>query len=319
VRWVPLVAAVAVLVPAAAAEARPLDLLGAAPPAASRSLDAAAAPASDDDVVASDSLDKPGLRGAPDTNPFALPPMIDLRAAPGSGDARALARSVLGVRRLALSPAARAAIAGGRVDAGALELLLALRRGTAPLLVFKARGRGLRVQETTLATTQGTLTRLTGLPAATAPSALRLRPVAASALDVGGGTVKPARGTEIGARAASMASRYLGIPYVWGGATPAGGFDCSGLMLYVYAELGVPLSHYAAFQFHEGARIPAAELLPGDLVFFHPKADGPGHVGMYIGDAQFIHAPPTRDVVKVSSLSEPSYQRLYMGAVRPYA
>jgi cell wall-associated NlpC family hydrolase len=126
----------------------------------------------------------------------------------------------------------------------------------------------------------------------------------------------PSNGT-LGSRAVAIAERYLGVPYRWGGADPLTGFDCSGLTMYVYAQLGVSLTHYTGAQFYEGTRVPPAQLQPGDLVFFHPSARGPQHEGMYIGNGQFIQAPHTGDVVKISSLSEPAYQFGYVGAVRP--
>jgi cell wall-associated NlpC family hydrolase len=88
--------------------------------------------------------------------------------------------------------------------------------------------------------------------------------------------------------------------------------------MYVYAQLGVSLTHYTGSQFYEGVRVPPDQLEPGDLVFFEPSARGPQHEGMYIGGGQFIQAPHTGDVVKISSLSEPSYLFGYVGAVRPY-
>ena len=87
--------------------------------------------------------------------------------------------------------------------------------------------------------------------------------------------------------------------------------------MFVYAQLGVHLTHYAAAQFNEGTPVPRNALLPGDLVFFHPRPDGPGHVGLYIGADEFIQAPHTGDVVKISSLSDPAYAFSYLGAVRP--
>ena len=98
----------------------------------------------------------------------------------------------------------------------------------------------------------------------------------------------------------AIAMQYLGIPYVWGGASPSTGFDCSGLTMYVYAQVGVSLPHHAASQYQMGTPVPQDQLAPGDLVFF----SGLGHMGMYIGGGQFIHAPHTGDVVKISSMSE---------------
>ena len=128
----------------------------------------------------------------------------------------------------------------------------------------------------------------------------------------------PSGGTT-GERAVSIAEQFLGIPYRWGGADPIGGFDCSGLTMYVYAQLGIQLTHYTGSQFYEGMRVPPSQLLPGDLLFFHPSAAGPQHEGIYIGGGRFIHAPHTGDVVKISSLAEPGYAFTFVGAVRPLA
>jgi cell wall-associated NlpC family hydrolase len=123
----------------------------------------------------------------------------------------------------------------------------------------------------------------------------------------------------LGGQAVAIASRFLGVPYVWGGASPAG-FDCSGLTMYVYAQLGIKLGHYTGFQYYEGRQVPRDQLQLGDLVFFHANSSGvPGHEGLYIGNGSFIHAPHTGDVVRISSLFETRYALSYVGAVRPYA
>ena len=122
----------------------------------------------------------------------------------------------------------------------------------------------------------------------------------------------PAAPTNLGAghpEAATIAMKYLGIPYAWGGASPAG-FDCSGLVMYVYAQLGILLPHYAAAQYGFGSPVSRDQLQPGDLVFF----DGLSHVGIYIGGGQLVHAPQTGDVVKISSLSD--FGAGYVGARR---
>ncbi len=98
-------------------------------------------------------------------------------------------------------------------------------------------------------------------------------------------------------QAASIALQYLGVPYVWGGASP-GGFDCSGLVMYVYAQLGISLPHYTVAQWNATVPISPSEMQPGDLVFFN----GLGHVGIYIGSGQFVNAPHTGSVVRIDSL-----------------
>jgi cell wall-associated NlpC family hydrolase len=98
--------------------------------------------------------------------------------------------------------------------------------------------------------------------------------------------------------AAQIALRYLGVRYVWGGASPSG-FDCSGLVMYVYAQLGISLPHYTVAQWSATQPISMSQIQPGDLVFF----DGLGHVGIYIGNNEFVHAPHTGTVVQISPLS----------------
>jgi cell wall-associated NlpC family hydrolase len=95
-----------------------------------------------------------------------------------------------------------------------------------------------------------------------------------------------------------VAMRYLGVPYVWGGSTPRG-FDCSGLVMYAFAQIGVSVPHSSYAQYGMGTPVSMSQLQAGDLVFFA----GASHVGIYIGGGQFIHAPHTGDVVKISSLT----------------
>lgn len=111
--------------------------------------------------------------------------------------------------------------------------------------------------------------------------------------------------------AASIALKYLGIPYVWGGASPDVGFDCSGLVMYVYAQIGISLPHFAAAQYGMGTPVAEDQLQPGDLVFF----DNLNHVGISLGGNQFVEAPHTGDVVKIQSISG-WYADTYVGARR---
>jgi len=111
------------------------------------------------------------------------------------------------------------------------------------------------------------------------------------------------------AAAVSVAMQYLGVPYRWGGASPSG-FDCSGLASYAYAQIGKSVPHYTGAIWAQFPKVPRDQLQPGDMVFFN----GLGHMGIYIGGDQMVHAPHTGDVVKVSSISTRSD---YVGAVRP--
>jgi len=108
----------------------------------------------------------------------------------------------------------------------------------------------------------------------------------------------------------SIAMQYLGVPYRWGGASPSG-FDCSGLVMYVFAQVGVSLPHSSYAQYGMGSPVSRDQLQPGDLVFF----DGLGHVGIYVGGGSFIHAPHTGDVVRISSMTG-WYASTYVGARR---
>ena len=142
-------------------------------------------------------------------------------------------------------------------------------------------------------------------------SAAASEPAAEVAPDVPEYSPPPADASR-GAQVVAIAMQYLGIPYVWGGASPSQGFDCSGLTMYVFAQIGVSLPHYAAAQYGMGVPVSKDQLQPGDLVFFR----GLGHMGMYIGAGNFIHAPHTGDVVKISSLSESYYVSNWVGARR---
>src|SRR3954447_4199178 len=113
-----------------------------------------------------------------------------------------------------------------------------------------------------------------------------------------GGGGRSAPGSTAGARAAGLARRYLGVPYVWGGESPSG-FDCSGLVQYVYSRIGVALPRVTYQQWSAGPHVARSGLRTGDLVFFY----GRSHVGIYLGGGRFIHAPHTGTVVQIGSLS----------------
>jgi peptidoglycan DL-endopeptidase RipA len=132
----------------------------------------------------------------------------------------------------------------------------------------------------------------------------------------GGGNVSGtvSAGTEQGA--VQEAESQIGKPYEWGAAGPDS-YDCSGLVMWAYAQVGVSLDHYTGDQWNEGAHIPTSSLRPGDLVFFATDTSDPNtihHVGMYIGNGSMVEAPYTGANVRIS----PAFRPDMIGAVRPY-
>ena len=116
----------------------------------------------------------------------------------------------------------------------------------------------------------------------------------------GGGGSVPDPGGSGNSAVVAIAQRYLGVPYVYGGASPSG-FDCSGLTMYCYAQVGVGLSHGATDQQHASTPVPISALQPGDLVFFG-NASYSYHVGIYVGGGSMINAPHTGAVVSYGSI-----------------
>ena len=112
-------------------------------------------------------------------------------------------------------------------------------------------------------------------------------------------------------RVVQYAKRFIGVRYVYGGSSPRSGFDCSGFVRYVYAHFGVSLPHSSYAQFGDGRRVSRRSLRPGDLVFF----DGVGHVGLYVGNGRFIHAPHTGTRVQITPLAG-WYSSRFSGARR---
>lgn len=112
-----------------------------------------------------------------------------------------------------------------------------------------------------------------------------------------------------------LADHYLGTPYKWGGVSPKTGFDCSGFVQWLYGKAGVALPRTTYQQINVGEAVGQKNLRAGDIVFFSNKGDV-HHEGLYIGGGQFIHAPHTGDVIKISSLSEPYYAGQFAGGRR---
>jgi cell wall-associated NlpC family hydrolase len=138
---------------------------------------------------------------------------------------------------------------------------------------------------------------------------------AAAAPDRSDEGVRPTMPVEMrattGEKAVAIALRYLGTPYSWAGASPAG-FDCSGFVMYVYGKLAITLPHSSWMLWGEGRPVTRKHLRAGDIVFFN----GRSHVGIYVAKGRFVHSPHSGDVVKVSRFSEDWYGSTYDGARR---
>ncbi len=118
----------------------------------------------------------------------------------------------------------------------------------------------------------------------------------------------PSRGSAAISEASiiAYASNFLGIPYLWGGTSPATGFDCSGFTQYVYRHFGVSLGRTTYDQIKDGVQVSRDNLRPGDLVFFGTYSN-PSHMGIYVGDNTYIHSPRTGDNLKVSPMTRRDY------------
>jgi peptidoglycan DL-endopeptidase CwlO len=125
--------------------------------------------------------------------------------------------------------------------------------------------------------------------------------------------VEPAPG---GADVADLAAHYVGSPYRWGGASPAG-FDCTGFVMWVFSQFGVSLPHNEAGQLGAGQHVGADDLQPGDvLVFANTYRRGLSHVGIYLGGGQFVHAVDERHGVLVSHLWDAYWASRFVAASR---
>ena len=118
----------------------------------------------------------------------------------------------------------------------------------------------------------------------------------------------------ISRRVIQNSMEYIGVPYVFGGTTPSG-FDCSGYVRFVFASAGIYLPRMADEQYEVGIPVSSSEMVPGDLVFFSTYEYGPSHVGIYLGDGNFINASSSRGV-SIDSLYSSYWGSCYIGARR---
>jgi cell wall-associated NlpC family hydrolase len=215
------------------------------------------------------------------------------------------------VQQLKIQEAERQArlIAAARKRLAAEQAARAARARAAAAAAARAKAAAAaaaRTQTTTTATTATTTNATTTITSTLATPTTTTTPTDP--------TDQPGRGQVTAPghpQAASIAMQYLGVPYLWGGSSPTTGFDCSGLVMYVYGQLGIPLPHFAGAQFGFGVPVPRDQLQPGDLVFF----DNLNHVGISLGGDEFVDAPHTGDVVKISTISG-WYDQNYVGARR---
>jgi len=121
--------------------------------------------------------------------------------------------------------------------------------------------------------------------------------------------------TDRGTALLQVAQSRIGAPYRYGGAGPDA-FDCSGLVSYAHGQLGVRVPRSAAQQFAAATPVPRRDLRPGDLVFFRLEGRDVSHVGIYVGDERFVHAPQSGGQVRMASLDEEYFRRHFAGAGR---
>ncbi len=190
------------------------------------------------------------------------------------------------------------------------ETLVAQRSATrhqieADLAERETKLKGVKQQ---IASMQAAAARAAKLAAERAAAAAAAAQAAAQAappqISSGGGGTTSSAGSH--SSVVSIAQRYLGVPYVWGGASPSG-FDCSGLVMYCYAQLGISLPHNAAMQYADCTHVAHGSEQPGDLVFFGPSAGGIHHVGIYVGGGSMIDAPYTGVDVRYDSAFSGDY------------
>lgn len=126
------------------------------------------------------------------------------------------------------------------------------------------------------------------------------------------GPMRPKPKPTLGARAAAIALKAVGVPYRWGGASPSAGFDCSGLVYWAYGRLGIEVPHSSYALYDVGRYVMRSRMKRGDVLFF----SGLGHVGIYIGRGRMVHAPHSGTSVQVVRLGSSSYGSRLVGVRR---
>ncbi|MGE3258571.1 MAG: C40 family peptidase, partial [Geobacter sp.] len=121
---------------------------------------------------------------------------------------------------------------------------------------------------------------------------------------------------DMGFIAARTAERFIGIPYQWGGNTVVDGLDCSGFVRAVYNLCGVSIPRTSREQYKAGSPVAREDLKDGDLLFFGASASSINHVGIYVGNGTFVHAPKRGEEIKTAALNESYFERRFVGARR---
>ncbi len=163
----------------------------------------------------------------------------------------------------------------------------------------------LAAQQTTLSKVKGQIATLVArqqaAEAAAQAAAFQARLAASQRAGDGGLSNPPPAPGGSGAQAVAAAESQMGVPYVWGGASPGRAFDCSGLTMWAWGQAGVALSHSAADQYNETVHVPLSDLQPGDLLFYD-EGGTIGHVTMYVGPGEMVQAMETGTLVQVTGI-----------------
>jgi len=197
--------------------------------------------------------------------------------------------------------AAQAAKVGAQTELADQQATLSKVKGRIATLVAQ--------QQAAAAAAQAAAFRQRVAAQAAAAAAAAASAAAGSSGDAGTNIPPPSAG---GAAAVAAAMSQLGVPYVYGGATPGQGFDCSGLTMWAWGRAGVGLPHSAAAQYDDTEHVPLSDLQPGDLLFYD-EGGTIGHVTMYIGGGQMVQAPETGENVQVTGI----WSNGLVGAGRP--